>query len=154
MYSGRSSVSFWYVVLCISMLTCFGCDFLKCALILRADFACEEYLAWVLRKQVLFFFVFLLNYTYASVEHVETFQIVVGAWSSCDFSTEHWCAKTLSIILILKKATPKVDVLYSQYSSVSVVLKRHCLLLAVSALPWKHLISCCQCSQSLTFPPR
>lgn len=61
LYSGRSSVYFWYVVLCISMLACFGCDFLKCALILRADFACEEYLAWLSPKQVLFCFCFFVK---------------------------------------------------------------------------------------------
>lgn len=52
--------------------------------------------------------VFLLNWTYASVKQcVETFQKLVVRNPTLWFLTEHFCAKILSIILILKKSHPK-----------------------------------------------
>lgn len=71
-----------------SRFACFGCDFLKCALLLRADFACEEYLALHSPQLTsccvfLFFFIIWLNWTQTLQKHQETFEIVFGAHHSC-----------------------------------------------------------------------
>lgn len=98
--------------------------------------------------------VFLLNWTYASMkQHVETFFKLL-CWCVillCDFSLSTDVPKTLqplSIIFETGKSHTQSIALYS----VSVVPKLHCLLLVVSARPWKNLICCCRCFSPFYFP--
>lgn len=112
---------------------------LKCVLIFRAEFACEKYLAWLSSKQVQLFFVKLES-------------CFSGTWNISS-----------SVISQLSTDVPNHFPLFWYWGkknhtqsrsrfvlAVSVLLKQHCLLLLVKALPSKHLISCCQRSQSLS----
>lgn len=99
---------------------------------------------------------FVLNWTYASVkQRVETFPSCQCVILLCDFSLSTDVPKhflgSFSLFWYWKKFTPKVDIVLF---SVSVVPRLHCLLLVVSALQWKHLICCFQCSSHFHFTPQ
>lgn len=147
-YCGRTSVYFWYIMLDISTL---ACDFLKCALLLlllllRADFACEKMscLTFALTNAAFFCF-------------GRTGLMLQWSNSPVWFLTEHWCAKTLFHYFDIKKRSHTQS---RHYIIVCLSISQFLLsqgytvcFLAASALLWKHLISCCQCSSLFHFPP-
>lgn len=91
-----------------SRFACFGCDFLKCALILRADFACEKYLALHSPQQVLCCCCFFNNLVKLDSNFGETQGNISDSCQCqsliCGFCTEHPCAKTPPIFLIQKNS--------------------------------------------------
>lgn len=138
-------------------LPAFGCDFLNCALMLHADFACAQQLAWLLPEQLLPFFFF---FPPIKLDFFLSGNISSICWCAiplCDFSTELWCNKILSFFFFRywKKCHTLVDVvLYSQYFCVCISKATLFAFSGQRSAVKAPLISCCQCSLSLSLSTR